>query len=458
MASSPQRRDKWWRWLLEAIMAVGLLVGGLLVFGRAAEWSAYHGDEGHYLWSARYFDWLFVEHDLARSDWGDNYYTHTQPMFTRYLLGAWLWSRRQHPDSIPQLYDRYDHGSSLEENRRAGRVPDDALLAEARAPMVVGAAVAVVLLYLLGRALAGPVAGLAAAGFALGSPFTQELMVRATPEALLACCLLFGLWLGLQGARRSRAGGLPLGWAVPLGFVLGLAAGTKLTGFLSVASTLAWGLLMAGLAAFRPAGQSSLSARLARAASAGRGWGLAVAIALGVYTISNPHLYPNPLLHTLHLFEQGGQELAEAQRNVPGDALLNPLDRPGRLLEGSLVSGTLTGSRGYPIEAILTTIGVGTLLVATRRGWQRRGRVPAEALLLLTGLTYTVGVSATLFLAWPRYYIPTLLLGCLCSGVGLASLFHRLRASVPRSALPSRSPVDHSQGGSVNLRLDDGRL
>ena len=407
----------WWR-LGDLVTLVGVLIVGLWVFGGAAHSGAFHGDEGDYILTARYFDYLFVQHDVTRPEWGDGYWTHTQPMLARYLVGGSLWVGGYDLAKVP---GRYRWGRSLEENRLEGRVPEAPLLFQARAPMAVMAAGAVGLLYVLGRVLGGPLAGLAAAALALASPFAQQYLVRAVNDAPLVFCLLLGLLLAIVGARRGRAGGLPTRWAVAVGAALGLGLGAKLTAVLSLAAVLGWAALAALLAARRrPA--SAPGDRLRRAWAAGRGWVLAPVVGVALFVLSDPHLYPNPLLHTAHLFQDRAEEMVNQQRVSPGDALLNPLDRPGYVLGGSLIDGTWTGSHGLPFEALLAGLGGAALLLRTWRGWRQAGLAPVEGFVALTAVVYFAGTSLGLLVPWPNYYLPTLLIGSLLSGLGISAV------------------------------------
>jgi hypothetical protein len=160
--------------------------------------------------------------------------------------------------------------------------------------------------------------------------------------------------------------------------------------------------------------------------------------------LGNPHLYPNPVLHTAHLFQAVTSEFAEAQGSLPQDAVFDPLERLSRVLAGSLVDGTLSGSREVPIEAGLAFFGAISLVIALRRGYSATGCLPPQGLVLLTALAYVVGISAGLYLAWPRYYIPTLLLGTLFSGLGVAALLRQVSAAIPRSVASTRTRVRRS--------------
>jgi 4-amino-4-deoxy-L-arabinose transferase-like glycosyltransferase len=411
-----------WRRLVEVILPVAVLIAGFVMLDERAGRASFFGDEGRAIWLTRYFDFLFIRHDLTNPEWGDNYWTHDYPFVSPYIIGGWLRVRGVDLDNVPPPY-RFE--ADLKDNRREGRVPDEALLAEARAPIVALGAGAIALLYLLGRVLGGVIAGLAAGGLALAGPLSRAVLTRAVSDSPLVFFLLLGLLLGVLGARRGRVGGLPIGWAVAVGVALGLALGTKLTAALSLAAVVGWGGLAALLAA-RSHRSSDLGARLGRGWAAGRGWALALAVALLVFVLGDPHLYSNPLLHTAHLFQHRAEEMRRQQRVYPRDAVLNPLERPGHVLASSLIDGTWAGSHGLPLEAGLASLGVAALLVRIRRSWRRTGALPAEGLVLLTVLVYFVGVSAGLLLGWTNYFLPTFLLGSLLSGLGLSALAREL--------------------------------
>jgi 4-amino-4-deoxy-L-arabinose transferase-like glycosyltransferase len=413
-------KPPWWL-LARTLLGVIVLLAALWVLGGAARRNSFDGDENLYMWRGRYFGHLFLRQDIGHPEWGDSYWTHSQPMLTNYVVGGWLWAQGHDLEKMPPPYL---WGKGSQENRRQGRVPDRALLAQARAPMVVIGAGAVVLLYLLGCSLGSTLGGLTAATLALVSPLTQKFLVRAVGEPLLGFFLLLSLLLAVLAARRARHGAISIGWAVAVGATLGLGLSTKLTVVLSVAAVLAW-MLLTVLAAWHRAG-SIHGAHFGRAWTAGRGWAVAVAVSLGIFVLSNPHLYPNPGLHTAHLFQNRFEEMVAQQRNLPGDAVDNPLERVWFVLQGSLIESTATGSRGLPLEAALATIGGAVLLARTWRGWRRTSHIPAEGLVLVTVLAYFVGVTAGLLLAWPHYLVPTFLLGTVLSGLGLSAVTHSL--------------------------------
>ncbi len=427
----PRRR----RLLGEALLALGLFVVAQWTFAQATGRVPFDGDEGRYIANGRYFGYLFLERDLTREEWGDNYWTHTQPMLPRYIVGGWLWARGYDLDTLPEPYLWQ---KSLRENVRQGRVPDDAMLAEARAPMVFLTSSSVVLLYVLGSMLGGPLAGLAAAGFAIASPLVQEDLVRARSESPLCFLLLLALLIGVLGARRVRAGHLSTGWAVGLGIVLGLGLATKLTAMLSLAAVGAWaGLVM--LTGRDPATGRLLVGDLSSLARAGGRWALVPAAALAVSILSNPHLYRDPVVHTVHLFEQRADEMDEQQRNMEHRALDGWLERGRYVLRNTFLNYDVYRPARVPLEAALATLGFGALMVRTWLGWRRAGRVSIEALVLLTVLAYFVGITAGVNMAWQRYLAPTVLLRTFLAGLGVSTILWLVLTVV--ATLRTRAPV-----------------
>jgi hypothetical protein len=466
-----------WRLLLEGVAVLGLLLAALSAFGLAASRVEIRKDERLYLDRTRYFAYLFLQHDVSRSEWGDNRSTHSQPMLANYVVGAWLWARGYElpPDAIPQ---------------RDGSSPN-ILMTEARMPMATFAIGTVGVLYLLGRALGGPVAGLTAAALMVAGRLEAVDLVQVRAGVPLMFFVLLALLLGVLGARCGRGGGLPSGWALFLGLALGLGLGTMLTAALSFLAVLSWGALTAVVAARQ--GRASGAGRLGRAWMSGRGWCLALLVGLGVFVGTDPHLYPDPLKHTFHLFQERHAEMVRQQPLFPkykspkqGDpltgtaparrsghrqsganshldrrvrggvepmghsplgsctkyAVRNPLDRPGRLLRASLVDETWSGSHGLPLEAALASGGALALALAGRRGWRETGYPPSEALVLVTLLAYVIGISVGLQMAWSRYFLPTHILGSLLCGLGASAVISRrplIRTALERSAAVART-------------------
>jgi hypothetical protein len=243
--------------------------------------------------------------------------------------------------------------------------------------------------------------------------------------------MLLALLVGAFAARSQPDGHLTPGWALALGVALGLAIGSKLTAALSIVAVAAWAVAIVVLRAVRPAPGSD-DRSLSSAWKSARGWLLSLAVAAFVFVLGNPHLYPNPLLHTQHLFQERTRVMGEQARKNP-EAIWNPLERPVYVLNGSLVGGMPLGSIGLPIEALLASIGLASMTRRYWRHWRWTAKLLPEGLYLISTAVYFVGVSASLLLPWEHYWLPNLLLATVLAGVGLSALLQR--------ALWNRSPL-----------------
>jgi 4-amino-4-deoxy-L-arabinose transferase-like glycosyltransferase len=411
---------------IEILLALGVLLIGGWSQVEASRTSSFSWDESRYISRARFFHYAFVEQDFSRASWADSESTHTQPMLTNFLVGGWLAVRGYDVRRL-SVAPPYDHAKSPAENSQRAELVDAALLAAAREPMIPLGAALMAVLYILGRHLGGRLAGLVAVGLALGSPLLRDYLPQARSECVLALWIVLGLLLAYLSARQVPRAARPSSkWFGEVGLVLGLALSTKLASALSLAAILAWGLLVAAQAGWRTY-RSGLRALIASVWRASRGWLLAVAVAMSVFVLSNPHLYPNPILHTRHLLEFRVQEAFDQQVRYPAFAMTDLVERAAFVVGQSMVGMTATGARGVPLEAGLFSIGAVVLARQTWRGWQQTGSPPAEGLVLLTILAYFVGVTAGLLMAWERYLVPTLLLGTLLSGVGASWVLRLLQ-------------------------------
>jgi hypothetical protein len=425
-----------------------VLVGGVAVYtlGQSARSVAFNGDEGNYICTSYYFQYLFVDHDVNREEWDANYWTRTQPMLERYLVGGWLWFRGYDITRM-RAYCEFDWALTIDENRARGYVPSSDLVAEARTPMVLVGSLAVLGMYGLGRALGGLLAGLAASAFTLASPLAQQYLVQALPEPQLAASISFFLLIAVLGIRRGRAGDLPLLCAIVAGLVTGLGVAAKLTGVLSLLTIGAWSLAVAATALrFRPRGGAFRSTRLGLKAS--KGCLLTLSLGIVVFLVSDPFLYRNPLRNTGAMFAFRAREMREQQRDIleinpeyglADTAVYSPVEQARRVLDGSLVQGTFTGSHGVPIELGLSAIGVWGLCSSAWIGLRSKLRLSPEAFMVLALVTFFGAITAGLLVAWPRYFLPTLLLGSVCSAMGLVHLGHLAAGARRRLVTASRN-------------------
>jgi len=259
-------------------------------------------------------------------------------------------------------------------------------------------------------------------------------LVRAIRESYLLCFLLLAVWLAVIGNRRAGSHTLPGMWALGSGVALGLALQSKLTATFSFVAIAGWVVATAvapGIGRRRGACSAWRDGWLA-----GRGWLLALGVAVITFVISNPYLYPNPLLHTWRLFEDRRSTMAAQQAGNPAIAAGGLLERVSYVAGGSLVTPLRTQTdpvavwRGLPIAMLVAPLGMLLLLIQTRSVWQHQRRLPVEGLVVVTTAVYLVGIAVTINVYWYRYLVPSYLFVSLLAGVGIATMVGWLRAHI----------------------------
>jgi hypothetical protein len=451
-----------WRTLAELLLLVGVLSVALTTF--AGSKAKVDGDEAEWIGTAYFFERLFIERDLSAEAWPDEYWTRTQPMVARYVIGAWLWARGYPLDSFnPDFH----HSQSWAANQRLGHAPSNAMLDEARWPMRVLAALTATALYLTVRLRAGPIGGLAAALLVIGSPYLTEHLIRAKGDTPLMFFLSAALLAAVAGFARTSDGRPRLGWGVVAGAALGLALGAKLTAALAVLAVALWGAWAFGAARWRAGGRrgdrTAEGAAVSRTAGV-RGpyapvaWAALVLVTAALlFVVSNPFLYPDPVGRTWLLFQNRQQEMAVQMRDEPGRAHHDLGERVGLVWERSLFHETWGMSYpGWPVEATLALLGAGWL--AARAARRRPG---ADALLLLWTTALFAGVTWGLGYRMQHYFVPTALTATLLAGMGAGWVSQAIWRGASRrisafslSAPPLRRPPTRTEPSRAGLSAD----
>ncbi|HZB94517.1 MAG TPA: hypothetical protein VE268_01025, partial [Herpetosiphonaceae bacterium] len=184
--------------------------------------------------------------------------------------------------------------------------------------------------------------------------------------------------------------------------------------------------------------------------------------------VTNPHLYPNPVLHTEHLFQDRSTTMHAQAADDPLEATGNLADRVSYVLGGSLVLhvhaptyssriSPTTGApttddplgvwQGLPLAVLLAPLAAAWLLIRSWRTWISQRCLAAEGLLLLTTIVYLVGIAITIGLKWYRYLVPTYVLASLLAGIGIVVALDALRELQRRRGL-SRISVKAWKAGT----------
>ncbi len=396
--------------LAEIVLVVALAAAAVVVLYQQAQRQSFSVDESRWISTSRYFWITFVDGDLLGPAWQPNYLVLTHPPVARYVIGLGLALQGWSPD---ELNGRYDTDRSRDFNRQAGNIPGRDLLDAARRVVLVFALAATLLLYPIGRSLAGPLAGAVAVLLALAHPLLATLWTRALAESVLAFFSLLAIWLAIRlaafvGGNRSR-----FGLALGLGLSAGLATATKLSG----------ALVGAGLVFYVVARQAVRWWHDRTWAGFGP-WVDAGMAAVLVFVAVNPLLYPNPAMRTVMLFEHRREEMQQQALGTPRLAIPDDVRVRAGMLFGRTFQdwGTFESRLGLPLDAPLAAIGLGVIVLATWRSIRRREVLGPPALLLCWTLA-VYGVSTLNFGFDSSHYIaPPATVAVLLQAVALATL------------------------------------
>ena len=428
----PMTASRWSPFHFSAVIREGVTV---LLLGIVAAFVLYRPmtaqrftiDESRWISTSRYFWITLVERDLFREAWRPNYIVLTQPPVARYLIGAGLALQGWTPD---QLNGRYDSLRSREWNVQMGNIPDDELLRAARRVTFLFGVGAVVLLYVVGRILAGPLAGLAAAGLGLANPLLSTLWTRALAESILAFFTLGALALALRSLPRIATGDGPAAGRLLAGASLGLAAATKLSGGIGAVGLAIFGLLQQGLALAatrRPVGLKQ--------------WFDVASAATIAFVVVNPLVYPDPFGRTRTLLTHRREEMQQQQARWPGQSVPPDLGSRAETVARRTFDEFATFRMVDPIapDVPLVVGGLAVLAAAACRELVRR-RQPGEQTLFLAWVlaTYAV-VTANLGFDSSHYYAPPVMLNVIVAGVAVGAALRWLAARVQNVQVPFRN-------------------
>jgi 4-amino-4-deoxy-L-arabinose transferase-like glycosyltransferase len=407
----------------EVVLVAVLAIVTIAVLRHQALAQAFSVDESRWIATSRYFWITFVDRDVLGPEWQPSYIVLTHPPVARYVIGFGLWLQGWSPD---ELNGRYDTDRSRQYNRLAGNIPSRALLDAARRVALVFAVGATMLLYPIGRGLAGPAAGAAAVLLALANPLLSTLWTRALAESVLAFFSLLTLLLAMRVAAAIDRGERRFGLWVGLGVAAGLAVATKLTG----------ALVGAAVASF------ALVRQIARhppdRAWAGFGpWVDAGLAAILTFILVNPLVYPDPIVRTAMLFEHRRDEMQQQALGTPRLAVPDDVRTRAALTyrRTFLDYGTFQAWLGVALDLALAAGGLGVTLVATWRSWRRRCPLGPPTLLLCWTLTTYVVSVANLGFDSSHYFALPETIAVLLEALALATVLRLALSSLPLRAL-----------------------
>jgi hypothetical protein len=415
------------RW--DALLAGLVFVVALWANLGAVPTTEFHRDEARWVHRARFLGEL---RDPTGSYWRDSELMLGQPPLGSYLMGLGLVLQGRDLDT--NGFYNFHFGFSW--NQRHGNTPDEQDLAAARRTNSVVGALIAASVYLIGSAMANPVAGIAAAALLVPHPLSIYLSSLAGSDALVS---LFVAWSTLAAMALAVRPTWPR--AILLGVLLGLGGAAKLSPLALAAPLAAAGVILV-IHGWR--------GRDAAAAHDGAlGWRLLAqpALTAATFIAAYPFLWPNPIGRILDLFHFRAVEMENQGAIWTELDIHGPIDALGRI--GNWL-GDVDSVTGQGIEAVARLFGIAwkpmgldlllaiaggliLLVLAIQRGLGSRWAMAALVLGGQVGLV-VVGMRAD----FSRYLLPVLVATSVCGGlvVGVVWDVARVRLARRREARP----------------------
>ena len=423
------------RW--DALLAALVFVVALAVNLHSVPTTQFHRDEARWVHRARFLEQAT---NPTGEYWRESEVVIGQPPLGSYLMGLGL--VLQGRDLQTNGYYDFHYGQDW--NARHGNLPDPLdLEAARRTNSVVGALIAMAI-YLIGRGLLNPVAGIAGAALLIPHPLSIYLSSLAGSDAIVALLVAWSALAAMALAQRPT-----WGRAVLLGILLGLGGSAKLSPLGLIAPLAAAGLVLIWRGWRGTDAASQHDGAL--------GWRLLALppVAAATFIASYPFLWPDPIARTLDLLRFRSLEM-QNQGNIWGELRVDgPVDAVTRIYNWLGVVDSVTGTaignvtqlagvsfRPMWLDLLLAVTGGIILLgLAVRHGLGSRW---ALALLVLGGEVALVIVGMRADFA--RYLLPVLVANAVCGGLVFGMLWQLVAR---RLTSPSPSQVPKSETSSL---------
>jgi hypothetical protein len=409
--------------------------------------SPFHPDESRWLNRASYTEAIF--HPLS-SAWEDRYLIRGQPPGGSYITGIGLLLQGHDLDTNGAWDFHYGNETVTWWNVARGNMPSwDDILAARRTSAVLGAVTALCLFVIVTR-MSNLVGGMVAGLFLAIHPLSVYLSSLGVSDAAFTTLVALSTLAAMSLAAKPT-------WprALLLGLALGAGAATKLSPLLLACGLAAIGVglvaapLLWKVAPFRWVLERVL--RVDPSTSPRLGWMLIAqpVITAGVFILTYPFLWPDPLGRTRILFDFRRTEMDNQARiwvDASIDSRLEAFERIWSMLEHRYsateeIASSLGGpATGHGIDILLAVLG---LAIATVFVFQR-GLASPTALGLAVAGGQALLIIGGLRVDFDRYYLPIVFL--LAIGVGvlggwLAELAAHAIPGWARARAQRRSPA-----------------
>lgn len=424
------RTNQAWR-LLAYLFILALLCGSYLT---GIEKVPYSGDESDWITTSQYWDAFisgrFPPHaTMVHLGWGEHYWTLTQPPLARYLIGI---GRSFGGFGVDGLNYEYNWQLSWDENLALGNVVQGKLLWWSRLPMAILAIGSGTILFYMVEQAFGLHAAVATILLFVANPYLKNTLRNAMGESGLLFFTLCSMALSYTGIKSwaafhqkgiSAEGGKRMGiplfwmWFLLAGAAAGLAGATKINGLMTILSLMSICSLLPALSN-NTYNQHQLKKAFLLAISTG-------CMALLIFILVNPFLYPYPLIRILKMYSFRLVEMGIQSNMFPSSTFPCLADRVLRIGQQVFEScATIRFSNAWLLNLTLTMVGLIALIQHTRPSHIQRNGALA---LLLVPLPLVLAALATP-LDFERYYLVAEVYSTVCIACGAGWLLRKLSA------------------------------
>lgn len=376
--------------LLETLLVLALFAA---VYLPAISKTEFHIDEAHWIGTSNMFE-AYLKGEFTSSIWNETHTTLTNPPVPRYFIGI---SRLIGGFHLPDLNKLWDFEKSVSFNKRVGAMPSDQLIWWSRLPMAILAIFTSMIGYLFAKKLGGGWAGAFWVFFCAANPYLLTMLDRAMAESsilfftFLACG---SYYLALRAYPDNKRATIML--LAATGISIGLAAGSKLNGFGSLAGVVGILFLVIWKEKTTIASKFSTFALLSIFVTL-----VAVLTFWGTY----PYLWPNPVGRTVKMFNNRISEMTYQTGQHSPDYIDSPQKRvvllPTRIFQDY---STIRFQGSLAVNLLFTVLGIAVLIKKARNWWLLGEENLLAIVILALGFAASLPTIFTM-LDWDRYYL-----------------------------------------------------
>lgn len=440
------------RQLKIALLVIALFVPLTFLYFRNLKTHPFHIDEWAFIRKSYYFDLFFTKRDLKDPRWYTSRMNDEddpeQPKIGTYIYGLTL-----HLTGVVDIEKTLEGVEFYHVERGETQwwvswwnkslvnlppelIPKLQLVWSGRRAAVLFSLAGLVLLFLFGTKVKGPLYG-GVAAFLLGSNslmflFGRRAMTDSMQLAFFFANLLFTLLY--VKALKNREEKRVLLLSAALGVNAALGVGVKVSGMLIVIFLAILSLLLF-LVHRRRKGNTRLLGRST----------LIMAVSfLTVFILFHPYLHQKTIRHFVSMFVNRLEAAHDFRLDYPASAIYSRWEAAELILKymllphGSYVNFRFRAFHAFPMDLLLFAAGVWLMGKHAFKTLVRKRRISGELIIMLWALVVIGGLVLYLKNNWPRYYLPSVSIITMIQAYAITTILHALWTRVVKQLRRAR--------------------